>query len=113
MAAATELARKRSGKQFDPAAAACLCADPEAILGDLDAVDTWHAVIGAEPALAVVLSGERFDAALTAIANFVDLKSPYTLGHARAVADLAGAAGSHLGLEEGERAHAAPHRAGP
>ena len=27
------------------------------------------------------------------IANFVDLKSPYTLGHARAVADLAGAAG--------------------
>ena len=60
-------------------------------------------MIGAEPALAVVLSGERFDAALTAIANFVDLKSPYTLGHARAVADLAGAAGSHLGLEEGER----------
>jgi HD-GYP domain-containing protein (c-di-GMP phosphodiesterase class II) len=103
VAAATELARKRSGKQFDPAAAACLCADPEAILGDLDAVDTWHAVIGAEPALAVVLSGERFDAALTGIANFVDLKSPYTLGHARAVADLAGAAGSHLGLEEGER----------
>ena len=103
VAAATELARKRSGKQFDPAAAACLCADPELILGDLDAVDTWHAVIGAEPALAVVLSGERFDAALTAIANFVDLKSPYTLGHARAVADLAGAAGTHLGLEEGER----------
>jgi HD-GYP domain-containing protein (c-di-GMP phosphodiesterase class II) len=103
VAAAAELARKRSGKQFDPAAAACLCADPEAILGGLDAVDTWHAVIGAEPALAVVLSGERFDAALTAIANFVDLKSPYTLGHARAVADLAGAAGSHLGLEEGER----------
>src|SRR3954447_4769984 len=93
VAAAIELARKRSGKQFDPVAAACLCADPGSILGDLDAADTWHAVIGAEPALAVVLSGERFDAALTAIANFVDLKSPYTLGHARAVAGLAGAAG--------------------
>jgi HD-GYP domain-containing protein (c-di-GMP phosphodiesterase class II) len=101
--AATELARKRSGKQFDPAAAACLCADPEAVLGDLDAVDTWDAVIGAEPALAVMLSGERFDAALAAIASFVDLKSPYTLGHARAVADLAGAAGTHLGLDEAER----------
>ena len=47
-----------------------------------------------EPALTVVLSGERFDAALTAIADFVDLKSPYTLGHARAVADLAAAAAS-------------------
>ena len=45
----------------------------------------WDAVIDAEPALAVLLSGERFDAALLAIANFVDLKSPYTLGHARAV----------------------------
>ena len=101
--AAAELARKRSGKQFDPAAAACLCDDPETVLGGLDGVDTWDAVISAEPALAVVLSGERFDAALTAIANFVDLKSPYTLGHARAVADLAGAAGSHLGLDESER----------
>jgi HD-GYP domain-containing protein (c-di-GMP phosphodiesterase class II) len=101
--AATELARERSGKQFDPEAAACLCADPDAILGGLDAVNTWDAVIDAEPALAVVVSGQRFDAALTAIANFVDLKSPYTLGHARAVADLAGAAGNHLGMDEGER----------
>jgi HD-GYP domain-containing protein (c-di-GMP phosphodiesterase class II) len=100
---ATALARKRSGKQFDPVAASCLCDDPEAVLGDLDAVDTWDAVIGAEPALAVMLSGERFDAALAAIASFVDLKSPYTLGHARAVADLAGAAGAHFGLDEPER----------
>jgi len=100
---ATALARKRSGKQFDPVAASCLCDDPEAVLGDLDAVDTWDAVIGAEPALAVMLSGERFDAALAAIASFVDLKSPYTLGHARAVADLAGAAGAHFGLGEPER----------
>jgi len=48
----------------------------------------------------VVLSGDRFDAALAAIANFVDLKSPYTLGHARAVADLAAAAGARLGLSD-------------
>ena len=51
-------------------------------------------MIDAEPALAVVLSGERFDAALVAIANFVDLKSPYTLGHSRAVAELAAEAGA-------------------
>ncbi len=38
--------------------------------------------------------GERFDAALLAIAGFVDLKSPYFLGHARAVADLAAEAGA-------------------
>ena len=60
------------------------------ILGGSTTSATWDAVIEAEPALAVVLSGERFDAALLAIANFVDLKSPYFLGHARAVAELAG-----------------------
>ena len=51
-------------------------------------------MIAAEPALAVMLSGERFDAALLAIANFVDLKSPYTSGHSGAVADLAAEAGA-------------------
>ena len=39
--------------------------------------------------LAIVLSEEHFDAALLAIANFVDLKSPYFLGHAHAVSELA------------------------
>jgi HD-GYP domain-containing protein (c-di-GMP phosphodiesterase class II) len=59
-------------------------------------------VIDAEPALAVVLSADRFDGALEAIANFVDLKSPYFLGHARAVADLAAAAAEQSGLAEAQ-----------
>jgi DNA-binding CsgD family transcriptional regulator len=36
------------------------------------------------------------------VANFVDLKSPYFLGHARAVAELAGAAGERLGMPDSE-----------
>ena len=40
------------------------------------------------------LATSEFDRALEAIANFVDLKSPYTLGHSRAVADLAAEAGA-------------------
>src|SRR6185437_8356501 len=91
-----------AGKQFDPALAATMASDAEAIVAGLDTVATWDEVIEAEPALAVVLSGERFDAALAAIANFVDLKSPYTLGHARAVADLAAAGGEQLGLPAAE-----------
>jgi HD-GYP domain-containing protein (c-di-GMP phosphodiesterase class II) len=98
--AAKELARKRGGRQFDPALAKLMCAEADTLLSGLDAVGTWDAVIGAEPALAVVLSAERFDAALLAIASFVDLKSPYTLGHARAVADLAAEAGAQLGGSE-------------
>lgn len=40
-------------------------------------------MIGAEPELALVLSDAKFEAALEAIADYVDLKSPFTLGHLR------------------------------
>jgi len=96
--AAKALAGKRAGKQFDPELARLMSSEAEMILADLDSVATWDAVIDAEPALAVMLSGERFDAALLAIANFVDLKSPYSLGHAPAVAELAAQAGAQLSL---------------
>ena len=100
--AAAALARRRAGAQFDPAVANLVCDQPEEIFGGLDTVDSWRAVIDAEPALAVVLSVARFDTELAAVADFVDLKSPYTLGHARAVADLATAAGQLLGLDDAE-----------
>ena len=99
---AAAMARKRAGAQFDPTLSALLCADAEAILDGLEAAQTWDSVIAAEPALGVQLSGERFDAALAAVADFVDLKSPYTLGHARAVAGLAAAAGAQLELAPGD-----------
>jgi len=100
--AAKELVRKQSGKQFNPAFAAEVEANAEMLFADLDTADTWNAVINAEPALGVVLSGEQFDAALLAIADFIDLKSPYTLGHARAVSELVADAGSQLGLADGD-----------
>ena len=100
--AAVAVARRRGGSQFDPALAQLLCRDPDGILGGLDAARTWDAVIGAEPALGVTLSGARLDAALLGVANFVDLKSPYTLGHASAVSQYAGATGADLGLNAGE-----------
>ncbi len=100
--AVRSLVGKRGGKQFDPALSKLVRAEAGTLLGGIDAVQSWDAVIDAEPGLAVVLVGERFDAALLAIANFVDLKSPYTLGHALAVSALAGAAGTRLGLSERE-----------
>src|SRR4051812_22876269 len=100
--AAKEVARRRAGKQFDPALARLLSEEADIILSGLDGVGTWDAVIEAEPALAVVLSGERFDDALLAVGSFVDLKSPYLLGHAKAVGDLVADAGARLGLGEAE-----------
>jgi HD-GYP domain-containing protein (c-di-GMP phosphodiesterase class II)/DNA-binding CsgD family transcriptional regulator len=96
--AALELAERKGGSQFDPGVAEALRVDPEEILGGLDSAHTWSAVIDAEPALRVTLRGDDFDRALLAIADFVDLKSPYTLGHARAVAGLSAATAAQLEL---------------
>ena len=98
--AAVALAERQAGSQFDPALTAELRSDPDGVLGGLDSAHTWSAVIEAEPALRVTLSGESFDRALLAIADFVDLKSPYTLGHARAVSELAAVTGEQLGLPD-------------
>jgi HD-GYP domain-containing protein (c-di-GMP phosphodiesterase class II) len=100
--AVRELASKRGGKQFDPEVAGLLARDAGTILADLESVATWDAVIESEPALAKVLSGDRLDQSLTAIANFVDLKSPYMLGHALAVSDLTAASAGELGLSAPE-----------
>jgi HD-GYP domain-containing protein (c-di-GMP phosphodiesterase class II) len=98
LAAAELLARERGGSQFDPLLAKLLGQDAETLLGGLDDTPTWDAAIGAEPALGVTLRGPQLDAALLAVANFVDLKSPWRLGHARATAELAGAAAAGLSL---------------
>jgi HD-GYP domain-containing protein (c-di-GMP phosphodiesterase class II)/DNA-binding CsgD family transcriptional regulator len=100
--AAIALTRKRAGKQFDPMLVDTFCAHASTIFEGLDEARSWDAVIAAEPALGVRLDDEHFDAALLAIADFVDLKSPYTLGHARAVAELANGAAHTLGCDTAE-----------
>jgi len=102
VSAAVGLARRRAGRQFDPQLSATLCAHADEIFDGLDATRTWDAVIALEPALGVWLTEDRFDEALRAIADFVDLKSPYMLGHGRAVAGLAAEAGTRLGCAAGE-----------
>jgi HD-GYP domain-containing protein (c-di-GMP phosphodiesterase class II) len=96
--AATSLARRRAGSQFDPALTSLLCAQANEIFDGLDAGHTWSAVIDAEPSLGVWLTDERFEVALIAVADFVDLKTPYMLGHGRAVATLVSGAATHLGM---------------
>jgi len=108
--AARAVAQRRAGKQFDPVLVAVLVADAEKVFNGIDELGSWDAVIDGEPALTVVLSPSECDAALEAIARFVDLKSPYRLGHSTAVAELAAAAGRNLAVPEGE-AHAL-YRAG-
>ena len=94
------LVRERRGSQFDPALCDLVRDEAPELLAGLEAIATWEAVIDAEPALALTLRGQQFDAALLAIASFVDLKSPYMLGHSRAVGELAARAAVEHGLPE-------------
>jgi HD-GYP domain-containing protein (c-di-GMP phosphodiesterase class II) len=100
--AAKAIARRQRGRQFNPQLCDLLIDEGDLILSDLNEVSTWSAVIDAEPALAVTLVGEEIDAALAAVADFIDLKSPYFLGHTGALAVLAGDAAVELGMSAGE-----------
>jgi DNA-binding CsgD family transcriptional regulator len=110
MAAAVDVARRRAGTHFDPQLAAHVGDNAEALLGGLDEATGWDAAIAAEPVLAERMSGVELDEALAAIADFADLKSPYTTGHSRGVAERAAAAALRAGL--GEPAAAELRRAG-
>ena len=48
------------------------------------------------------LAAEQFDVACQALADFVDIKTPYTMGHSHRVADLAAEAARRSGLPEAE-----------
>lgn len=100
--AAVAVARERSGTQFDPAVVECFCDSARELLAPLADTTGWDAVIAAQPGLRQTLSEAELDAALEAIADFADLKSPYTMGHSRAVADLAAEAGRRCGLPDDE-----------
>lgn len=96
--AACALLRRERGKQFDPTLADEFLANADSLLAELDGRDSWAAVIDAEPALDIRLDEDEFDAALLTIADFIDLKSPFSLGHARAVANLVVLAAPRFGL---------------
>ena len=100
--AAIDVARERSGTQFDPSLVEVFCRDATALFEGLEASTTWEAVIAAEPELDAHLSDEELDATLEAIANFTDLKSPYTHGHSVSVAELAEGATRTMGLPDAD-----------
>lgn len=98
--AAVDVARRRAGGHFDPGLAEHVCVNADALLGSLDQATGWDAAIAAEPALTTQLTDLQLDSALEAVADFADLKSPYTTGHSRGVAARAADAGRRAGLGE-------------
>lgn len=101
-AAAVEMARRRRGTQFDPLVVDALCFAPREVLDGLDEQDAWPVALGQAPDPDRPLADAELDDLLTAMGDFIDLKSPFRQGHSRRVADLAGAAARLSGLAESQ-----------
>jgi HD-GYP domain-containing protein (c-di-GMP phosphodiesterase class II) len=97
-AAAMTVARDRRGTQFDPAVVDAFSTAADDVLGQGLSEADWYVLIEQEPALQQRLSEHDLDAALEAIADFTDLRSPSRAGHSRGVADLAARAAEHAAL---------------
>ena len=89
--------RSRRGHAYDPRVVDACLAMAGDVLAALDAGQAWEAMLAVVPP-----GGERtvpdLDRALGAVADFADLKSPWTRGHSRRVAALAAAAAGVVGL---------------
>jgi HD-GYP domain-containing protein (c-di-GMP phosphodiesterase class II) len=92
------LLRDRSGKAHDPE-----------VVGAINRIDTRDIeaelsnVVDAEPPPQTILVD--VETALSVLADFVDLKSPWTRGHSRKVASLAATAAEHAGQPPSEVEH--------
>jgi HD-GYP domain-containing protein (c-di-GMP phosphodiesterase class II) len=87
--AALDMLRSRSGTEFDPTLVDVCCAHQDEIFSDLDTVDAWGVVIAGCSALDRRIMESELTPVLEIFADYADLKSPWFLGHSRAVATLA------------------------
>jgi HD-GYP domain-containing protein (c-di-GMP phosphodiesterase class II) len=95
---AAVIIRRRRGGAYDPAVVGAYLRRGPTLVAELDAGPLWQRVMDAEPEPRLLVGEGRLDGVLEVFADFVDVKSPFTLGHSRGVAALAAAAAPEAGL---------------
>jgi HD-GYP domain-containing protein (c-di-GMP phosphodiesterase class II) len=101
-AAALEVLRARRGGELDPEACDAFLARTSDHLAILGAPSVWDELLSAEPSPRAFVEPERVPDIARAFARFVDLKSPFTLGHSTGVSRLCGAALERAGAPPAE-----------
>ena len=91
------IADRRDGA-YEAALADAFLADADRLMEGLDGDIERDAILALEPVPHAVLDEAACEEAYLAIADMVDMRMPFTLGHSRAVASLADAAGAEMGL---------------
>jgi HD-GYP domain-containing protein (c-di-GMP phosphodiesterase class II) len=97
---ALQAVRDRRGRTYDPQLADLFSAHGAAWFDRLARLEPWDAVLELEPEPHRTLEGDDLDEALTIVADFIDLKSPYMSGHSRRCAQLACDAARNLGFTD-------------
>jgi HD-GYP domain-containing protein (c-di-GMP phosphodiesterase class II) len=96
---AREVLAARAGGGLDPRAVTVALGLGEDLFKGLDTPSIWDEALAAEPGPRPVIGPDRLDDCLSAVADFADLKSMFTVGHSRAVAQLAEEAAVVAGLD--------------
>jgi HD-GYP domain-containing protein (c-di-GMP phosphodiesterase class II) len=102
VSAAVEVARARSGSQFDPRLVDAFRATAAEVLPLGTDEHDAHQLFTREPGLMGRLNDEDFDTALVSLADFTDLRCASRAGHSRGVADLCAEAARKLRLPAGD-----------
>jgi len=100
--ASLNIARERKGGSYAPALVDIFCDHAEELCKGLDQEPSWNEVLSLEPGTQEALTEEQFDNACRVLADFVDIKSIYTLTHSSGVADLAAEAARLSGLPDSD-----------
>ena len=96
-AALAEL-RRRAGGQLDPTLTAAFVRHGPKLLQEVAAADVWLAILEVEPSPQETITDDRLEDVARAFGDVVDLKTPFTPGHAAGVAELAEGAARWLRL---------------
>jgi HD-GYP domain-containing protein (c-di-GMP phosphodiesterase class II)/DNA-binding CsgD family transcriptional regulator len=91
---------QRAGGQLDPTVTSAFLGHGPKLLREIAEVDLWQAVLEAEPTPQEMVTDHEVDNIASAFGDLVDLKTPFTPGHAAGVADLAEGAAHQLKLGE-------------
>lgn len=96
--AADEVVRRRSGTEFDPELARLWLQNSHDLLRSVPLDSVWEQALYTEPEPHRRVGPAHLDDVCSALADFVDLASPFTSGHSAGVARLAEAAAISAGL---------------
>ena len=97
--AADDVVRRRSGAEFDPELARLWLQNSHDLLRSVPPDSVWEQALFTEPEPRRRVSPAHLDDVCSALADFVDLASPFTAGHSARVARLAEAAALNVGFD--------------